>query len=324
MTRRIEVIPQTMFFAPGQDSQYPGMGDAQKKLSRAARSVYNLADTIVARRTGKRNFVSRLSAEGTSEEQKRHAQVLIVTAGLATVAAINEQLGPQVLPEWTGANSLGENVAARIAGVISTPEAINMTIDREHVMNVQARKNPGAMAVIVGLSRQAIDGIAKAREVVVSNTYIVENKATISGRISGIEAAIIDAREAGAKLFRKLSIQNASHSPLMRIGAREYEKLLQGYSFENPQINLIMDAVNSVVKKGRRVQYNLAKALTTPVEIDKIIQLFMTAGGKHLIDIGPGEATSKDVERAKLPIDTIKMDRNFAGSLQELAKLAGK
>ena len=182
----------------------------------------------------------------------------------------------------------------------------------------------GRMAAILGLGRDAIDLLTKKWEkLVLSNTFPVKDFFVLSGPIHAIEGAIESAKSSGAKIAKKLKIQIASHHPeMMAAPASEFEDILPKYTFSTPISKFIMDALSDVVETGEDVGKYLALALLRPVELDKIFQRFIDLGGKHLVDIGPGNSISKHAERGGLSLDIVTMDTDQG--MQQLAKLLGK
>src|SRR5437660_5315094 len=138
------------FLYPGQGSQKVGMG---KELARSQSGLFKRYIMRGDRVSGQP--VSRFCLMGPLEElsQTHIAQPALFTYSLA-LTEYASQLG--LVPDMVAGHSLGEYTAAVVAGVISFQEGLSLVCMRGRLMKQLQDERPGAMAAIIGLSKEAL------------------------------------------------------------------------------------------------------------------------------------------------------------------------
>ena len=132
---------------PGQGSQKIGMGLETHRASKAAREVFEYADSILGEK------LSEVCFEGPEAELTRtaKAQPAILTTSLALFAAAIESSALDQRPAVLAGHSLGEYTALVVAGAISFEDALRLVRERGRLMEEAGKRTPGTMAAIVGL-----------------------------------------------------------------------------------------------------------------------------------------------------------------------------
>src|SRR5262245_38588849 len=105
---------------PGQGTQTVGMGKALAETSAAAKDVFARADAALGQP------LSKLCFEGPEAELTLTAntQPAILTASMATLAALKEALPGLPLPAYAAGHSLGEYSALVAAGALDFGDAV--------------------------------------------------------------------------------------------------------------------------------------------------------------------------------------------------------
>src|SRR5499425_1818758 len=140
------------FQFPGQGSQSVGMGRAFYDTSAAAKAVFAEADDALG-------FpLRRLIFEGPESELTLTAntQPAVLTASVAAAAACAEQ----GLRPWIAAgHSLGEYSALVVAGALAFADAVRIVRRRGEFMQEAVPVGVGAMAAILGLGLDVVEGV---------------------------------------------------------------------------------------------------------------------------------------------------------------------
>src|SRR3954451_17799956 len=104
---------------PGQGTQDIGMGKALYDASPAAREVFDRADAALG------FSIAKLCFEGPKEDLTltEYAQPAILTASIATLAAIREAQPALAAPAFAAGHSLGEYSALVAAGALRLEDA---------------------------------------------------------------------------------------------------------------------------------------------------------------------------------------------------------
>ena len=163
------------FVFPGQGSQFVGMAGPLLETSEMARAMMALADDTLG------FGLTELIAHGPAEELEDtvNAQPAILAVSIAALAALNENAGTPLQPDYVAGHSLGEFSALVAAGVLQFPTALRLVRERGRLMKQAGQDNPGGMAAILGLDDEAIADVcrtASADGIVVRPIAIVRGK----------------------------------------------------------------------------------------------------------------------------------------------------
>jgi len=191
---------------PGQGAQSVGMGRALWEASPAARTLYAQADDLLGRP------LSRLCFEGPEAVLVAtvNAQPALFVTSLACLAALQEAWGgPLPAPRCLAGHSLGELTALVAAGALAFAEGLRLVQERGRLMQQAGEQQPGTMAAVLGLTREAVEAACQAVQdhgpVVVANdnapgvAAILEAARVLRAERTpaGLEFVAFDAEELG-------------------------------------------------------------------------------------------------------------------------------
>jgi [acyl-carrier-protein] S-malonyltransferase len=273
------------FVFPGQGSQKVGMGaELQAERPQLFERYLTLADETSGLE------VTRCCLEGPIEELTRTdvAQPALFAVGLAVADAAAE-LG--LRPDFVAGHSLGEYTAAVVAGALSAEDGMRVVCERGRLMAAIQSERPGAMAAIIGLPQDQLEGLCEQASadgrVSVANlnspTQIV-----VSGEEAGVVRLLALAEEAGAKRAIRLQVGAAFHSELM---VPVYERLTQTMdevSLADPQTPLVAIYSAQVLGSAEEVREALLKQIISPVRWVEVVQTLVGGGCDTFLELGPG------------------------------------
>ena len=218
----------TAILFPGQGSQSVGMGRDVSATFTGAETFWQTANEILG------TDLQALCYDGPDDDLKNtlHAQPALLTVGVIHYQAAKAELNAQM----AAGHSLGEYTALVAAGALEFEAALRLVKRRAELM---AQAPPGAMAALIGLADEKLDGVlqmASAGGDIVAANYNSPGQVVVSGAPAAIELAIEAAKAGGAKIAVKLPVSGAFHSPLMNEAGREMSALIDAAPFQNAQI----------------------------------------------------------------------------------------
>ena len=295
---------KTVLFFPGQASQYVGMGRDLYDSSPAVRRLYELASAQIG------SDIARISFEGPADElkQTRFTQPAILLHSLAVLTVLGHDL-PSF--DFAAGHSLGEYAALAATGALSFEDAVRAVVKRADLMEQACRQRPGTMAAIIGLDESQIEQVcqkAAAAGIVVPANYNSGTQVAISGTIAGVEAAVEQARLAGAKRALMLEVGGAFHSPLMESARDGLQDYLSDIDINDPSCPVVPNVTATAVTTGEDIRRLLVAQITAPVKWAQTMSLLRESGVTAVLEIGPGKVLSGLAKRDMRPEKMVFLD----------------
>jgi [acyl-carrier-protein] S-malonyltransferase len=203
--------------------------------------------------------LAQLSFTGPQEELNKtvRTQPALLTASFSAFKILSLK---GIEPSCMSGHSLGEYSAVTAAGVVSFRQAVSITAKRGQYMQEAVPEGEGLMAAVLGLSRDAIDGICKSVKTgyVASANYNCPGQVVIAGEKLAVEDAMKRAEEAGAKRALPLAVSVPSHCRLME---KASQKLV--LSFPLPESLLLIMLMHCFWKSRNKSGSHLSNSSTT-------------------------------------------------------------
>ncbi len=296
---------------PGQGSQSVGMARALTDASPAAAAVFATADAALG------EPISRLAFEGPEDELNRteNAQPALLAASIAYLEAVRERwasLGIDApAPAFAAGHSMGQYTALVAAGALDLADAVRLVRERGIRMQASGAGREGRMAAIIGLDDAKLPELVERASA--AGVFGVANRnspgqVVVSGEAPAVAAALVIAKELGAKRAIELPVSVAAHSPLMAEAAEGMRGLLAGITFRDPSVPLLANADAHRITTAEQCRKELVDHLTTGVDWVGNVEAMRAAGVSLFIEVGPGRVLTGLVKRIVPDASSVALD----------------
>ncbi|MBQ2347112.1 MAG: ACP S-malonyltransferase [Clostridia bacterium] len=269
------------FVFSGQGAQYTGMGKELYDCSPAAKSVFDMADSV-------REGTSAQCFEGAQEVLNRtvNTQPCVFAADLAAAAAVKEK---GITPDYVAGFSLGEIAALGFSGILSYEEAFKLVCRRGELMDISAHEREGTMVAVLKLAPQKVEEIAAGFQDTYPVNYNSPAQTVVATSVENADKLADAVKEEKGRAV-KLAVSGAFHSPFMNsasIGLAEY---LDGVTLGTPD----MPVYSNVTAQPYSGDYKelITKQVINPIQWQKTIENLVAEGVDTFIEVGVGKTLS--------------------------------
>jgi [acyl-carrier-protein] S-malonyltransferase len=298
---------------PGQGSLEEGMGREIAEAVPAAMLVYDEGSEAAGLDLKKLCFDTPLAEMVDTEVQQ--------PALVATSLAISEAIRARgIVPDFVVGHSVGEFAALGDARALSPRDAIALVRERGLAMAAAARERPGAMAAILGLADEAVEGLCHKIENVWPANYNCPGQIVVSGEEAAVDACGEEAVREGARRAIRLKVSGAFHSPLVGRAADRLRPAIEKVHFEVPR-SPFMSTVTAKLEEAQRYRELLVEQLTAPVKFTQAARRLIDQGVTVFVEVGPGNVLSGLLKRIDKRVKAISV--NDLKSLDELESVVG-
>jgi [acyl-carrier-protein] S-malonyltransferase len=290
---------------PGQGTQEVGMGKALHDASPAAREIFERADAALG------FSISKLCFEGPAPELTltKHTQPAILTASIATLAAIREAHPSLAAPAFAAGHSLGEYSALVASSALSLEDAVRLVHLRGRAMQDAVPEGVGAMAAILGGDRAAIEQLcrdAAEGEPLSPANFNAPGQVVISGAAGAVKRASALASERKLKAIA-LNVSAPFHCALMEPAARAVEKALGSVTVNALSFPVVSNVEARPNTDAAQVAELLVRQIDGPVRWDESVSAMADAGVTKALEIGPGKVLAGLVKRIDKRIQVLNV-----------------
>ncbi|MEM9447023.1 MAG: type I polyketide synthase [Cyanobacteria bacterium P01_E01_bin.6] len=188
-------------------------------------------------------------------------------------------------PDMVMGHSLGEYVAACVAGIFTLEEGLLLVAQRARLM--QALPSGGAMAAVfadLAVVQSVIEPIRDQVSIAAINS---PQNVVISGQQSAIAAVQQVFTQRGIE-SRCLQVSHAFHSAMMEPMLEEFRAIAATIQFRSPTIPVISNVTGTVANATQLLQAEYwCEHLRQPIQFATGMQTLIKLGCRELLEIGP-------------------------------------
>ncbi|WP_425385458.1 type I polyketide synthase [Streptomyces himastatinicus] len=230
-------------------------------------------------------FAAEGSAEAVLLEGTGYAQSALFAVQVALVELLRSWgMGPDVVL----GHSIGEFVAAYVAGVFGLGDAARLVAGRARLM--QGLPSGGAMAAVEGTESEVTDILGGVPEGERATVAAVNGPTAVvvSGDEDAVERVMAVARERGRRVSR-LRVSHAFHSPLMEPMLAEFAEIAAGVAYRQPVLPAVSTVSGQLVGAADWATPEYwVRQIHEPVRFHRALETTTTEQGvTRLLEIGP-------------------------------------
>lgn len=304
---------------PGQGSQYVGMGKDLAERFPAAARIYRTADEVLGMK------LSRLCFDGDPNvlTETRNAQPAILVHSVAAATVLREEAG--IEPALAAGHSLGEYSALACGGALEWTDALRIVRRRGELMFEAGLRQPGTMAAIIGLERDAVDRICEQASgpgaIAVTANINAPGQIVVSGHIGAVEEAMRAAEAAGAAKVVRLNVSGAFHSPLVAPAQAELIEFIRTVPIDDAPVGVVCNADARVIRTAAQIVDALSRQLTSPVLWSDSMTVLADRWEGGIMEVGPGKVLAGLMKRIRRdrPVETAGTAEQVAAAIEAVA-----
>jgi acyl transferase domain-containing protein/SAM-dependent methyltransferase len=311
--------PELVFLFTGQGSQYPGMASALYAHSPVFRDVIDRCDALLGADAAGRTLKSVLQA-GPAENAPIHDTAWTQPALFAVEFALTQLWRSWgVEPAAVIGHSVGEYVAACVAGVFSLEDGLRLIRERGRLM--QALPPGGSMAAVFAPEAQVQAAIAGLSDRLAIAAVNAPDSVVVAGATAAVEALLAQfaAQDIqGQRLFVSL----AAHSPLVEPALDAMEACARQVTMQAPHIPVAWNVSGGkpLPAGGAPDAAYWRRHLREPVRFADGIVSLHREGYRHFLEVGPHPTLIALAQRS-LPEEGVQLNTSLRRAKDDWAEL---
>ncbi|MGW0284019.1 SDR family NAD(P)-dependent oxidoreductase [Streptomyces sp. NPDC003236] len=314
-------IRKTAFMFTGQGSQYAGMGAALYEALPVFRAHVDECDRLFAEPLGRsvRELLLGTADDPEAIDRTEYTQPALFTLEYALA---QQWMAWGVRPNVLIGHSIGEVVAAAVAGLFSLPDAVKLVAARARLM--QAVRAEGGMAAVAAPADE-VAPLLEGRDDLALAAVNAPDQTVVSGATAALDEVTGVLADRGFRVDR-LTVSHAFHSPLMAEVYDDFRAALDGITFHEPKISLISNVTGRLARLREIGNADYwVRHIGEPVRFLDGIRAVAKRGRHALVEIGPQAALTALARRGVAAEDHVwlaslrRRDTTTATTLTALA-----
>ena len=289
---------------PGQGAQSVGMMDGLAEEFPQVHKRFESASRVLG------FDLWQLVHAGPAEtlNQTQHTQPALLAASVATWDIWRALGGGE--PRLMAGHSFGEYSALVCAGALDFEDAVALVAARGQHMQEAVAPGAGAMAAVLGLEAEVLQGVCKeasAAGIVECANLNAPGQVVLSGTSAGVARASELAKAAGAKKVIPLAVSVPAHCALMEPAAARYAARIADVRFTAPEIPVLHNVDVDTHSEPEGIRQALVAQLSRSVRWQETMAEFARRGITHIVECGPGKVLGPLVKRGAPGVEPLAL-----------------
>ncbi|MCK8516803.1 SDR family NAD(P)-dependent oxidoreductase [Methylonatrum kenyense] len=276
--------PVIAFLFTGQGSQYAGMarGLAMREpaFREALRECQNLLDGELEQPLERILYPDRGGEAVLNDTANTQPALFAVEYALARLL---ESWG--IRPSVVMGHSVGEYVAACVAGVFSLEDGLRLIAARGRLMSALPREG-GMLAVLAPAGQVEADLRASGEQDVSVAAYNGPENVVLSGRSDAL-GRLGQAFERQGYRVVPLQVSHAFHSPLMEPMLEAFAEVAGRIRYARPTIEVVSNVTGARSRDGMTSADYWVRHIRQPVRFHEGVQALVASGADAVLELGP-------------------------------------
>ncbi len=269
--------PGIAFLFTGQGAQSVGMGQQLYTAEPIFKEALDHCATLL-KPLLKRDLIELLYGKSATElNETIYTQPALFAVEYA-LAQLWRSWGVQ--PTVVMGHSVGEYVAACLAGVFSLEDGLKLIATRAKLM--QSLPENGSMVAVFA----AASALPDLGESIAIAAYNGPELVVLSGEHQAIEQFLPQLKAKGIR-YRKLNVSRAFHSPLMEPILAEFKQVAATVTYHQPQIPLISNLTGTLSTDAIATPDYWVRHIRQPVLFETSMRSLQERGDRIFLEIGP-------------------------------------
>jgi epothilone polyketide synthase D len=288
MKGRDEGKNKVVFLFTGQGAQYADMGKELYETSKTFRSVLDdcMAKLNVHMDVDIKTVIFPTDDKKTMVDETAYTQPCMFAIEYA-LAMLWQSWG--VEPAAVVGHSVGEYVAACIAGALNLDDACKLIVARARLMNSMPKE--GKMVAVFAPEdkvRAAMGGVKDVDIAAVNGPLLV----VVSGKSASVDSLIAKLAGGGVK-SKPLNTSHAFHSSLMEPMLADFKKIAETVEYNEPFITMATNVSGKILGNGETLSADyFCDHIRGTVRFSDCVQAAFDAGNHVFLEVGPNAVLS--------------------------------
>jgi phthiocerol/phenolphthiocerol synthesis type-I polyketide synthase E len=279
---------ETVFLFPGQGAQYPGMARGLYESEPVFAERFDLCAEGFLQELGIDLRAEVFDGPGTNLARTDHAQPALFAVEYA-LAALLDHYG--VKATALAGHSIGEYVAAALAGVFDLPTAITAVSARARLMH---EAPPGVMAAVALGLNDIVEHLLPELDIAAIND---PGNCVVSGSEQEMRDFLDRLARRGVPA-RRMRTSHAFHSRSMDSVLPEFEAVTSRLQLGEPHIPLLSNTTGSWMTADEATDpARWARQIRATVNFSAEVDVLLSGPHRILVEVGPGGSLTGSASR---------------------------